>query len=135
MKTIKIIMRTVSLACLLAGTLLLVAIRVHAHDIGVVDPELINDNNDKSKKTETPYRFSTMPKTSLSLDAGSRTSGFLSKTFNLSSDNAVNVRSTMTIRKGNVTYILPYSTKVAPVTTVPDMQYHHFQVKLPIRKG
>ncbi len=76
-----------------------------------------------------------MPKTSLSLDASSRASGFLKQTFNLSSDNAVNVKSTMTIRKGNVTYILPFTVKVTPQPAAPDMQYHHLQVKLPFRKG
>ncbi len=135
MKTIKIIMRTVSMSCLLVSALFLVGIRVHAHDLGVAEPEYFDDNNDKTKKTETPHRFA-MPKTSLSLDASSRASGFLKQTFNLSSDNAVNVKSTMTIRKGNVTYILPYTVKVAPqVTPLPEMQYHHLQVKLPFRKG
>ncbi len=137
MTTIKIIMRTVSMSCLLVSALFLVGIRVHAHDLGVAEPEYF-DNNDKTKKTEGEgkYRFTAMPKTSLSLDASSRASGFLKQTFNLSSDNAVNVKSTMTIRKGNVTYILPYAGKVAPqVTPVPDMQYHHLQIKLPFRKG
>lgn len=136
MNTIKIIMRTVSMSCLLAGALFLVGIRVHAHDLVVAEPAYFDDdNNDKTKKTEAPYRFPAMPKTSLSLDASSRASGFLKQTFNLSSDNAVNVKSTMTIKKGNVTYILPFTVKVAPQPAAPDMQYHHLQVKLPFRKG
>lgn len=135
MRTIKIIMRTVSMSCLLVSALFLVGIRVHAHDLGVAEPA--EDNNDKLKKTETTNRFTAIPKTSLSLDASSRASGFLKQTFNLSSDNAVNVKSTMTIRKGNVTYILPYTVKVAPqASPLPEMQqYHHLQVKLPFRKG
>lgn len=104
----------------------------------------LDSNDDKlGKKTEVKYRLTAMPKTNLSLDAGYKANGFLnnafrlSSDFKLSSDDAVSVKSVMTYKKGNVTYILPYSVQVQTPAPQPqaDMQYHHLQVRLPFRKG
>ncbi|RPD40830.1 hypothetical protein [Chitinophaga barathri] len=109
-----------------------VALRVQASDLG---GNLDNNEDKLGKKTEVKYRLTAMPKTNLSLDAGFKANGFLNNAFKLSSDNAVSVKSVMTYKKGNVTYILPYSVKAQTPAPQVDMQYHHLQVRLPFRKG
>lgn len=100
----------------------------------VSDPD--NDNKEKPVRKEEPkYTLtSAVPKTNLSLDAGFRTSGILKTQFKLSSDNTVNVKSIMTYKKGNVTYIVPYSVQVQEAPVNMRFQQLQMKFKLPFRK-
>lgn len=119
----------------MVSALFVLALSVKANDPGVS----VDDNNDdKVKKTENRFNLTTnttMPKTNLSLDAGFIASGVLKTSFNLSSKNTVNVKSVMTYKKGNVTYVVPYNVNVRVQTPEPTMRYHQVQIKLPFRKG
>lgn len=108
----------------------MLALSVQANDLG---GNLDNEKDKVVKKTETRYNLTAMPKTNLSLDAGFKASGILKTDFNLSSDNStVNVKSVLTYKRGNVTYIVPYSVQAQPV---PSMKYHQVQFNLPFRKN
>lgn len=108
----------------------MLALSVQANDLG---GNLDNEKEKAVKKAETRYSLTAMPKTNLSLDAGFKASGILKTDFNLSSDNStVNVKSLLTYKKGNVTYILPYTVQAQPATS---MRYHQVQFNLPFRKN
>ena len=135
MKKINYIIHTFSLSCLMVSALFMLALSVKANDPGM-NPE--DNNDDKVKKTETRFsltRHTTMPKTNLSLDAGFTASGILKTSFNLSSKNTVNVKSVVTYKRGNVTYIVPYNVNVSVQAAEPNMRYHRIQVKLPFRRN
>jgi len=127
MKQITTIFKTFSLSFLLAGVMALAALSAHASD------NLTNDNNkDKGKKAEEKLSLSAMPKANLSLDAGYRFNA-INAGFKLSDDNSSwNFKSTMTIKQGNVTYVLPYA---AQIQQPANMGYHHLQIILPLRKN
>lgn len=129
MKRINNIIQTFSLSCLMVSALFMVALSVQANDLG---GNLDSEKDKVVKKKETRYNLTAMPKTNLSLDAGFKASGILKTEFNLSSDNTVNVKSVMTYKKGNITYIVPYTVQAQPV---PSMRYHQVQFSLPFRKN
>src|SRR5690349_12806732 len=108
MKKVNHIIRRFSLSCLMVSALFMAALSVQANNL---DDSPNDVNKEKPVRKEEPkYTLTTaVPKTNLSLDAGFRTSGILKTQFKLSSDNTVNVKSVMTYKKGNVTYIVPYS--------------------------
>jgi hypothetical protein len=113
----------------MVSALFMVALSVQANDLG---GNLDGEKDKVVKKNETRFNLTAMPKTNLSLDAGFKASGILKTDFNLSSDNStVNVKSVVTYKKGNVTYIVPY-TQAVPVNT---MRYHQVQFNLPFRKN
>lgn len=119
----------------MVSAMVMLALSVKANDLGI-EPD--DNNDDKVKKTETRYNLganNAMPKTNLSLDAGFTASGILKTSFNLSSKNTVNVKSVMTYKKGNVTYIVPYNVNVSVQAAEPTMRYHQVHIKLPFRKG
>ncbi len=115
----------------MVSALFMLAPKVQANDLG----GNLDNNNDKVvvKKTETHYNLTAMPKTTLSLDAGFKASGILKTDFNLSSNNTLSVKSVMTFKKGNVTYIVPYVVQVQE-PPLPTMRYHQLQFKLPFRR-
>ena len=128
MKTRTFILQSFSLSCLLAGMLVLSAITAGANDL-----KLNRDNNDKdkaSKKTEKSFLMGALPKTNLSLDAGFRYSGVLSSEFKLTPSNTMNIKSVLTYKKGNVTYVLPYTFQVQQPS---NMQFHKLQIVLPLK--
>lgn len=126
MKQITTIFKTFSLSFLLAGVMALVATSAYASD------NITNDNKDKGKKAEEKLSLSAMPKANLSLDAGYRFNA-INAGFKLSDDNASwNFKSTMTIKQGNVTYVLPYAAQIQQPS---NMGYHHLQIILPLRKN
>lgn len=128
MKQISNTFKAFSLSFLLAGAMVLLGINVKAND------NLISDNNkDKIKKSENKLSpLTTMPKANLSLDAGFRFNGAMSSGFKLSDNNSWNFKSVMTIKKGNVTYVLPYVAQIQPPA---NMNFHHLQIILPLRKN
>lgn len=127
MKQINTILKTFSLSFLLAGVLALTAMSAYASD------NITNDNTkDKIKKAETKLSMGAMPKANLSLDAGYRFNA-INAGFKLSDDNnSWNFKSTMTIKQGNVTYVLPYAAQIQQPS---NMGYHHLQIILPLRKN
>ncbi|RFM36146.1 hypothetical protein [Chitinophaga silvisoli] len=127
MKQITTIFKTFSLSFLLAGVMALAALSAQASD------NLTNDNNkDKGKKAEEKLSLSAMPKANLSLDAGYRFNA-INAGFKLSDDNSSwNFKSTMTIKQGNVTYVLPYAAQIQQPS---NMGFHHLQIILPLRKN
>lgn len=127
MKQITTIFKTFSLSFLLAGVMALAALSAHASD------NLTNDNNkDKGKKAEEKLSLSAMPKANLSLDAGYRFN-VINAGFKLSDDNSSwNFKSTMTIKQGNVTYVLPYAAQIQQPS---NMGFHHLQIILPLRRN
>jgi hypothetical protein len=127
MKQINTILKTFSLSFLLAGVLALTAMSAYASD------NLTNDNTkDKIKKAETKLSMGSMPKANLSLDAGYRFNA-INAGFKLSDDNnSWNFKSTMTIKQGNVTYVLPYAAQIQQPSK---MGYHHLQIILPLHKN
>jgi hypothetical protein len=127
MKQINNILKTFSLSFLLAGVMALTAMSAYASD------NITNDNiKDKGKKAETKLSLSSMPKANLSLDAGYRFNA-INAGFKLSDDNnSWNFKSTMTIKQGNVTYVLPYAAQIQQPS---NMGYHHLQIILPLRKN
>ncbi|WP_343693459.1 hypothetical protein [Chitinophaga sp.] len=127
MKQITTIFKTFSLSFLLAGVMALAALSAHASD------NLTNDNNkDKGKKAEEKLSLSAMPKANLSLDAGYRFNA-INAGFKLSDDNSSwNFKSTMTIKQGNVTYVLPYAAQIQQPS---NMGFHHLQIILPLRRN
>lgn len=121
------ILHTFSLSFLLAGFLVITGLTATAND------NLTNDNKDKIKKNETRISLANMSgKTNLSLDAGFRFNGAMSSNFKLSDNNSYNFKSVMTIKKGNVTYVLPYATQIQPPT---NMNFHQLHISLPLRKN
>lgn len=129
MKQITTILKAFSLSFLLAGALAITAISAKASD----NP--LNDNDkDKIKKAENKITFNSMPKANLSLDAGYRFNS-MSTGFKLSDDNsAINFKSIMTIKQGNVTYVLPYAAQIQQPANM-NMGFHHLQIILPLRKN
>lgn len=127
MKQITTIFKTFSLSFLLAGVMALAALSAHASD------NLTNDNNkDKGKKAEEKLSLSAMPKANLSMDAGYRFNA-INAGFKLSDDNSSwNFKSTMTIKQGNVTYVLPYAAQIQQPS---NMGFHHLQIILPLRRN
>jgi hypothetical protein len=127
MKQITTIFKTFSLSFLLAGVMALTALSAHASD------NLTDDNNkDKGKKAEEKLSLSAMPKANLSLDAGYRFNA-INAGFKLSDDNSSwNFKSTMTIKQGNVTYVLPYAAQIQQPS---NMGFHHLQIILPLRRN
>jgi hypothetical protein len=71
-------------------------------------------------------------KAKLSLDAGFRYNGAMNSGFKLSDNNAWNFKSVMTIKKGNVTYVLPYATQIQQPS---NMNFHHLQIVLPLKRN
>ncbi|GAA3942117.1 hypothetical protein GO495_08685 [Chitinophaga oryziterrae] len=125
MKQITNIFQAFSLSFFLAGALAVVAISAHASDNILTDK-----NKDKIKKTESG--LSLMPKANLSLDAGFRYSGSMTSAFRLSDNSALSIKSVMTFKKGNVTYVLPYATQIQPPS---NMNFHHLQIILPLKRN
>jgi len=127
MKQITNILRTFSLSFLLAGILVISGLTAKASD------NLTSDNKDKIKKNETGISLAGLSgKTNLSLDAGFRFNGAMSSSFKLSENNTVNFKSVMTIKKGNVTYVLPYATRIQQPS---NMNFHQLHIVLPLRKN
>lgn len=127
MKQITNILQTFSLSFLLAGILVITGLTAKAND------NLTSDNKDKIKKNETKVAFEGLSgKTKLSLDAGFRFNGAMSSNFKLSENNSWNLKSVMTIKKGNVTYVLPYAAQVQPPS---NMNFHQLHIVLPLRKN
>jgi hypothetical protein len=126
MKQITNIFQAFSLSFFLAGALAVVAISAQASDNILTDK-----NKDKVKKT-TESGLSLMPKANLSLDAGFRYSGSMTSAFRLSDNSALSIKSVMTFKKGNVTYVLPYATKIQPPS---NMNFHHLQIILPLKRN
>ncbi|MBW8684246.1 hypothetical protein [Chitinophaga rhizophila] len=127
MKKITNILHTFSLSFLLAGLLLFTGLTAAAND------NLTSDNKDKIKKNETKVSLTNLSgKTKLSLDAGFRFNGAMSSNFKLSETNSWNFKSVMTIKKGNVTYVLPYATQIQPPT---NLNFHQLHIVLPLRKN
>lgn len=115
----------------------MVALSVKANETGLGenDKAVVKKTTDK---TDHPFSLTTttMPKTNLSLDAGFTSSGILKTSFNLSSSNTVNVKSVMTYKKGNVTYIVPYNVNVnVQQNAEPTQRYHQVHIRFPFRKG
>jgi hypothetical protein len=127
MKQITNILQTFSLSFLLAGILVISGLTAKAND------NLTSDNKDKIKKNETKLSLAGLSgKTNLSLDAGFRFNGAMSSNFKLSENNSWNFKSVMTIKKGNVTYVLPYATQIQPPS---NMNFHQLHIVLPLRKN
>lgn len=130
MKRIQYILHTFSLSFALSTLLLLGALKVSANDSGLISED---DKSKAIKKTEASFNLSAMPKNGLSLDAGFKYSGILNSEFKLINNNTISVKSIMTYKKGNVTYVVPYSFQV------PNQQgnnkYHQLQLNLPLRRG
>jgi hypothetical protein len=127
MKQITNILHTFSLSFLLAGLLLITGLTASAND------NLTSDNKDKIKKNENKISLTSLSgKTKLSLDAGFRFNGAMSTTFKLSDNNSYNFKSVMTIKKGNVTYVLPYATQIQKPA---NMNFHQLHIVLPLRKN
>lgn len=121
------ILHTFSLSFLLAGLLVITGLTATAND------NITSDNKDKIKKNETKLALANMSgKTNLSLDAGFRFNGAMSSNFKLSDNNSYNFKSVMTIKKGNVTYVLPYATQIQPPV---NMNFHQLHISLPLRKN
>lgn len=126
MKTKTFILQSFSLSCLLVGILALGALTARASDN-------LSPNSDKdklTKKTENRFLLGAMPKTNLSLDAGFRYSGTVNSEFKLTSSNSWNIKSVMTYKKGNVTYVLPYNFQVQQPS---NMQFHKLRIILPLK--
>ena len=127
MKQITNILQALSLSFFLAGALAIVAMNAQASDNIITDK-----NKDKIKKT-TESGLSLMPKANLSLDAGFRYTGSMNSTFRLSDNNAaLSMKSVMTFKKGNVTYVLPYATQIQQPS---NMNFHHLQIVLPLKRN
>lgn len=127
MKTFNNILQSFSLSCLLAGALLIVG----AFEARANMRLLPDDNKDKvNKKTENRITLTAMPKAKFGLDAGYRYSGNLNSEFRLSNNSSLNFKSVLTYKKGNVTYVLPYSFKMEQPN---GMNYHRLQIVLPLK--
>ncbi len=127
MKQLTNILQTFSLSFLLAGILVIAGLTAKAND------NLTSDNKDKIKKNETKLSLTGLSgKANLSLDAGFRFNGAMSSNFKLSENNSWNFKSVMTIKKGNVTYVLPYATQIQPPS---NMNFHQLHIVLPLRKN
>ncbi|UYQ93736.1 hypothetical protein MKQ68_01295 [Chitinophaga horti] len=129
MKRILYITQTFTLSCVLSTLLILGALKVSANDAGLISED---DKTKTTKKTEVKLNLSAMPKKGLSLDAGFKYSGILNSEFKLIDNNTVNVKSIMTYKKGNVTYVVPYSFQVPQQA---GNKYHQLQINLPLRRG
>jgi hypothetical protein len=129
MKRILYITHTFTLSCALSTLLILGALKASANDSGLISED---DKAKAVKKTETSFNLTAMPKKGLSLDAGFKYSGILNSEFKLIDNNTVNVKSIMTYKKGNVTYVVPYSFQVPQQT---GNKYHQLQINLPLRRG
>jgi len=125
MKTRTFILQSFSLTCLLAGMLICCVLTARANDLA------LNSDKDKvAKKTENRFLLGAMPKTNLSLD-GFRYSGTLSSEFKLTSPTSWNIKSVMTYKKGNVTFVLPYNVQVQQPTNT--QQFHKLRILLPLK--
>lgn len=121
------ILQTFSLSFLLAGLLVISGLTAKAND------NLTSDNKDKIKKNENKISLAGLSgKTNLSLDAGFRFNGAMNSNFKLSDNNSYNFKSVMTIKKGNVTYVLPYATQIQQPT---HNNFHQLHIVLPFRKN
>lgn len=127
MKQITNIFQALSLSLFLAASMAIVALDAQASDNILTDK-----NKDKIKKTESG--LSLAPKGNLSLDAGLRYNGSVNLSFKQAEVNAAafNIRSVMTFKKGNVTYVLPYATQVQQPS---NMHYHNVQIVLPLKRN
>jgi hypothetical protein len=127
MKKITNILQPLSLSLFLA-----VAMAIVAMDAQASDNILTDKNKDKEKKTESG--LSLVPKLNLSLDAGFRYTGSMNVGFKQTEANAAafNIKSVMTFKKGNVTYVLPYATQVQQPS---NMNYHRVQIVLPLKRN
>ncbi|MCK7559944.1 hypothetical protein MKQ70_35435 [Chitinophaga sedimenti] len=105
------------------------ALKASANDEGFISDD---DKSKAAKKTEVNLSF-TAAKKGLSLDAGFKYSGILNSEFKLIDNNTVNVKSIMTYKKGNVTYVVPYSFQVPQQSG--GNKYHQLQINLPLRRG
>ena len=127
MKQLTNILQTFSLSFLLAGILIVSGLTAKAND------NITSDNKDKIKKNETKLSLTGLSgKANLSLDAGFRFNGAMSSNFKLSENNSWNFKSVMTIKKGNVTYVLPYATQIQSPS---NMNFHQLHIVLPLRKN
>jgi hypothetical protein len=127
MKNFNKILQSFSLSCLLAGALLVAG----AFEARANTSLLPDDNKDKiNKKTEQRITLSAMPKSNLGLDAGYRYNGSFNSEFKLTSTASLNFKSVLTYKKGNVTYVLPYSFKMEQPN---GMNYHRLQIVLPLK--
>jgi len=125
MKTRTFILQSFSLTCLLAGMLIRCVLTARANDLA------LNSDKDKvAKKTENRFLLGAMPKTNLSLD-GFRYSGTLSSEFKLTSPTSWNIKSVMTYKKGNVTFVLPYNVQVQQPTNM--QQFLKLRILLPLK--
>ena len=125
MKTRTFILQSFSLTCLLAGMLICCVLTARANDLA------LNSDKDKvAKKTENRFLLGAMPKTNLSLD-GFRYSGTLSSEFKLTSPTSWNIKSVMTYKKGNVTFVLPYNVQVQQPTNM--QQFLKLRILLPLK--
>lgn len=125
MKTRTFILQSFSLTCLLAGMLICCVLTARANDLA------LNSDKDKvAKKTENRFLLGAMPKTNLSLD-GFRYSGTLSSEFKLTSSTSWNIKSVMTYKKGNVTFVLPYNLQVQQPGNM--QQFHKLRILLPLK--
>lgn len=105
--------------------MVLCSLTAHASDL--------SPNSDKDKvlkKTGKSFLMGSLPKTNLSLDAGFRYSGTLNSEFKLTAPNTWNLKSVMTYKKGNVTYVLPYNFQIQQPA---NMQFHKLQLVLPLK--
>lgn len=126
MKTRTFILQSFSLSCLLAGILACCVLTARANDLA-----LNNDKDKVSKKTESRFLLGAMPKTNLSLD-GFRYNSSFSSEFRLTSSTSWNIKSVMTYKKGNVTFVLPYNLQVQQPST-EQQQFHKLRIILPLK--
>ncbi|HEU4554178.1 MAG TPA: hypothetical protein VFS25_15140 [Chitinophaga sp.] len=129
MKTRTFILQSFSLSCLLAGMLVCCVLSARANDLS-----FNNSDKDKvAKKTENRFLLGamTMPKTNLSLD-GFRYNGSFSSEFRLTSSTSWNIKSVMTYKKGNVTFVLPYNLQVQQ-PSAEQQQFHKLRIILPLK--
>ncbi|KAA2241609.1 hypothetical protein F0L74_17130 [Chitinophaga agrisoli] len=124
MKTRTFILQSFSLSCLLAGILVFGALTASANDLA------LNSDKDKgAKKTENRFLLGAMPKMNLSMD-GFRSTGMLTSEFKLTPSNSWNIKSVMTYKRGNVTYVLPYNVQIQQPS---NMEYHKLRIILPLK--
>lgn len=121
-------MQVFSLSCLLAGMLVFSALKARANENLLPD-----DNKDKlNKKAAATLLLGNARKTNLSMDAAWKYSGTLSSEFKLTPTNYVNYKSVMTYKRGNITYVLPYTVQIQQPS---NMQFHKLQLVLPLKRN
>ena len=128
MKKRTFILQVFSLSCLLAGMLVFSALKARANENLLPD-----DNKDKlNKKAAATLLLGNARKTNLSMDAAWKYSGTLSSEFKLTPTNYVNYKSVMTYKRGNITYVLPYTVQIQQPS---NMQFHKLQLVLPLKRN